>query len=312
MKRPLWFVVVPLVVVLVVAACGGGDTTVGTGDGADDGSTDSPTDGSSDDGNGDSPTDGSSDDGADDSGDGGDVSGDGGDVSVAVATLLGDSEWLLTHGTVDGDDLVLIDTHPVTIGVRQNTIGGTAACNSYFADPGMDGFLFGGIGSTEMACFPPETMDLEFAYLTALARTTHAATDGDDVVLTGDGVTLRFSAIAPTPDAPLTDTEWLLDTLVDGQAASSTVGGYGGSIVFAPNEVSGSDGCNSFSGSYEIDGDTIRFGSLAQTLRGCPEDVGRQSDHVHAVIGSDPAFAIEGDRLTLTGDDGRALIYRAG
>jgi len=35
--------------------------------------------------------------------------------------------------------------------------------------------------------------------------------------------------------------------------------------------VTGTGGCNQFSGSYEIEGDTIKFGALATTMMACPE-----------------------------------------
>jgi copper homeostasis protein (lipoprotein) len=35
--------------------------------------------------------------------------------------------------------------------------------------------------------------------------------------------------------------------------------------------ITGTGGCNSFSGSYEIEGDTIEFGALATTMMACPE-----------------------------------------
>ena len=43
-------------------------------------------------------------------------------------------------------------------------------------------------------------------------------------VLTGDGVELRFTPRAPVPDSALVGTGWVLETLVEGEMASSTLG----------------------------------------------------------------------------------------
>ena len=51
------------------------------------------------------------------------------------------------------------------------------------------------------------------------APSTRAAVDGDDLVLTGDGVRLRFTPVAPVPDSPLEGTRWVLETLVEGETA---------------------------------------------------------------------------------------------
>jgi heat shock protein HslJ len=64
--------------------------------------------------------------------------------------------------------------------------------------------------------------------------------------------------------------------------------------------VNGFGGCNSFSGSYELDEATlrIRFGQLASTMMACPAGMDVESAF-HKVLGSVDNYSLSGDHLTL-------------
>lgn len=125
-------------------------------------------------------------------------------VIVAVATLVlaacgggssagGDAEgsWRLAEGVVDGATIDVPDTHPVTLVVEGDEWGGIASCNHYggtWTGSGVDE-----LSHTEMGCEPAEAMAAEAAYLGGLARVRTVTRDGDALVLTGDGVELRFA-----------------------------------------------------------------------------------------------------------------------
>ncbi len=121
-------------------------------------------------------------------------------AALAAVALLGacsggpdvDGSWHLAAGTVDGSELALVDASPVTLTVDGTSVSGTAACNTYFGDVDVaDGWRPGEPGRTEKGC-DADLMALETAYLGALGRVTAADRDGDDLVLTGDAVKLRF------------------------------------------------------------------------------------------------------------------------
>ncbi len=104
--------------------------------------------------------------------------------------------WVLTSASGADGPLDLVESHPVTLQVGDDTVGGTAACNQYGA--GLD--RRGGrwnlteLEQTAMACEPLSVMDLEDAYLAALGAATRAAVSGDELTLTGpDGVELVFA-----------------------------------------------------------------------------------------------------------------------
>jgi len=222
---------------------------------------------------------------------------------------FGDTEWILMQATVDGVQLLLLDRYPVTLQRNGGDVDGSAACNSYFGTIVDGDLLFEGFGATEMAC-DPAPMTLEFDYLDALGR-VDSARGGTELLLTGDGVELRFSQVRPTPDSAIQGTDWVLDTLIEGDAASSTVNGSAANLRFDARTMSGNDSCNTFQGDYEIDGGTLRPGLLSVTARGCEDAIMRQAQRVGAVLGTHPILEVSGDRLSLLTADGLGLIYRA-
>lgn len=246
-------------------------------------------------------------------------------AGMLVGTLLaacGDSEpgaggsisgtvWMLTGGTLDGTTITPIAGSPATIEfATDGTVGGVAACNSYgggYAIDGSDLTFPEPLFQTEMACLDDGVMELEQTFLTALARTTSFTATDDALVLIGDAAELRFEPQPPTPDAALIGTMWELDTLVRGEAASTPVAQ--GSIVFAADgTVSGSTGCNSFSGAYDAE---TGFGPLMSTLMACEEPVAEQEGFIYSILVPGASVSIEGSVLTIADLEGNALLYRA-
>lgn len=219
--------------------------------------------------------------------------------------------WQLTGGTADGTELPAPPGTQATLELAGDEARGTAFCNSWFATVRLDGSAFAleGIGQTEMGC-APEVMAAESAYLAALGGVRTSAVRGDELVLTGDGVELRFSRVVPVPDAPLAGTRWVLDTLVDGETASSVLGEA--RLDLAPDgALTASTGCRSIGGSWRSEGDSLVVDAAYDTF-GCPPPADRQDVHVLGVLFARPVATIDGDRLTLTAPDGRGLGYSAG
>ncbi len=114
----------------------------------------------------------------------------------AMSDPFGDSTWTLTGGSVDGAALALVADAPVTLTVVDGRAAGTSACNTYGADLTVDGstVAVGAVIATEMACMGEGVMELEGAYLGALARVTAVSSSDGALELSGDGVELRFGA----------------------------------------------------------------------------------------------------------------------
>jgi heat shock protein HslJ len=82
---------------------------------------------------------------------------------------------------------------------------------------------------------------------------------------------------AASGGAELVGTQWVLDLSALGVGDANSVSSW---IAFARGgRVNGNDGCNAFSGSYELHGSKLTFGAMAGTQMACngaPGDVSRK------------------------------------
>ena len=223
-----------------------------------------------------------------------------------------DGAWVLTSGTSAGQAITVPDNYRVTMTFTDGDQVGGQACNHYGGtyDLRDDGTIsFSAMSMTEMACEEP-MMTVEAAYHAALAAVTRVERSGDVLTLSGDGAELAFELVPPVPDAALQDTEWTLESLIQGDAVSSVSEG-GWLQLNADGTLSGSTGCRDFDGSYVVTGDTVAITQLSTTDQACTGLVEAQDRHVIEVIEGGFMVAIDGDRLTLSLANGNGLDYRA-
>lgn len=232
--------------------------------------------------------------------------------SEPPAALDPEGPWQLTAWSINGLPLEpeLTDDARITLVVEGSNISGQSACNHYFgAFTLADGRVtLGGLGGTEMACAEP-IMALETSYLARLAQVDAARKDGEDLVLTGPQLELRFAPLEPPPTADLVGTEWILDSLVRGDAVSSTVGRPAMLVLDADGSFGASTGCRSLSGKYVVSGDEIELVELGAE-GDCGADIVEQDGHVIDVLEGGFRAVVDGQQLTLTGDGGVGLVYR--
>ena len=216
--------------------------------------------------------------------------------------------WQLNSGVVDGMPVLLLDTHPITLTIDEDGVGGTAACNHYGLDP------TGGFSVTEMACFPTEVMELESTYLAALDRVEEGVVE-DGLLLvargeTGSEVELQFVALDPVPTADLLGTVWVLDSLVNGETVSSVSGERATLELFSDGSFIGSTGCRTISGSYVVTGAEVQFTEFGAS-GDCPDDLADQDSQVISVLEGGFRVEIDGDQMLVGTQELEALIYRA-
>ncbi len=98
---------------------------------------------------------------------------------------------------------------------------------------------------------------------------------------------------------------WRL-TEVDGAAASAEAVA---TIDFLDSgSASGTTGCNSFSGEYRVDGNSIEIGPLAATRALCVSDeLNTQEAAYLAALGSAASWSLDDDALSLADDDGTVV-----
>ena len=235
--------------------------------------------------------------------------GDGSSTGTDPEALVG-HEWTLDASSMAS----LADEVPagaiVTIAFEDGQASGRAACNSYGGayDAGDDGSLsFESFAVTAMACEAP-LMTLESAYLEALGAVTGFGVDGK-LTLHGDEIDLTFDEEVSPVALPLVGTTWTLTTIASGDAVSSVLNGTEVTAAFtADATVSGSAGCNRYSGSYTWTGDQLSFSPLASTKMACADDVMAQESAFLASMEQVASFAIEGSQLTLADGSGALLL----
>ena len=220
--------------------------------------------------------------------------------------------WQLTSGSHRGESLEPISTHPVTIEFTADRIGGTAACNSYGGtfDASTGSVTISELSITEMACDPPETMELERAYVDALLAVNEAVIEGTTLTLSGPETTLEFEELPPVPTADLLGTVWVLDGLVSGDSVSSVAGDRATLELVSDGSLLGSTGCRILTGTYVETAGSIETPMLTADGE-CPGDLFDQDSQVVSVLEGPFRAEVDGQSLTLTGSGGEGLTYRA-
>jgi len=221
-------------------------------------------------------------------------------------------DWVLVSATVDGVTLVLNDQYRVTMTIDGSEISGRAACNGYGGAVSIEdgAFSLNEVFLTAMGC-EPEVMEIESIFIQGLSNVTSATRSGDTAVLTGDGVDYTFEIVPPVPTADLIATTWVLDAIIRGDTASSTISTADpATLSFDPDGTfTGSTGCREISGRYVVTGDTVQFTSFG-AIGECGSDVVSQDGQVISVLESGFTVEINGNRLTVVAPGGEALSYR--
>jgi len=95
-------------------------------------------------------------------------------------------------------------------------------------------------------------------------------------------------------------------TMVSSANASNT------SIEFTGDgSLNGNVGCNSFNGSYNVAGESIRFEPLVATMMFCMGPVGDQEAYVFSVLQGTAPYKLDGDDLVITSSDGsRSIVLK--
>ncbi len=100
-----------------------------------------------------------------------------------------------------------------------------------------------------------------------------------------------------------------VSTAVEGQelVAGSTI-----TMTFDAGTIAVQGGCNSLAGGFEIDGDELEVGELAQTAMACDEPLMAQDTWLAAFLADDPTVTLDGDDLTLAEGDVTIRLSAAG
>lgn len=232
-------------------------------------------------------------------------------VATAAAPPAGleESSWVLS--SLGGQPVK--QAPAVTLRIAEGQATGSDGCNRYRGPVALDGNGFrvqtGAMVSTKMACLP-EVMTRAGKYTTALEQARTVRVEGQRLTLLGeDGATL---ATFEMQSQDLSGTTWQVTGLNNGrQGVVSVLQGSSLTLSFSSDgEVSGSAGCNRYSGRFTAHGEKVTIHTLASTRKKCshpPKVMEQEAQFLRALKGSATA-RMEGDALELRDAHGALMV----
>ena len=104
----------------------------------------------------------------------------------------------------------------------------------------------------------------------------------------------------------LNGTSWVLAS-IDGAAA---VPGVAATAIFANGQVSGSGGCNSYGGKYEVRGNKLTTSEIVSTMMACADQSTMDQEAAFlGALGKAETFKITSDKLEITTSDGKTMAF---
>jgi len=239
------------------------------------------------------------------------------------AALIG-TAWHVTH--VD-DDPADADATLTLVFYRDDVLGGQAGCRDFVASAQMDGdtLVLPYMAMLDPGCdLSGPALRAESDYLAVLSGRITVQHEGDRLVLHGErGGTLTLEPRLAGADRALEGTTWSLlgmirhndaaDAPVQLILADMPIPGTSVDLTLADGTASGSAGCNRYTGSYELTGDSVAFQALGSTKMACqdPDGLMAQEGRYLETLQAVTTARVYGDRLWLETADGRALVYAA-
>ncbi len=225
---------------------------------------------------------------------------------------LAGTEWrLVAYGSDDAPQQPLSDAS-VTMQFTDAQVSGSLSCNSFGGEYTLNGqqITISNIMQTEMGCAEP-IMQQEQQIGTALLSATTWAREGDTLRIGYNNGTLRFTRVEPEADRVLEGTPWQLTTFVSGETTRSLLAGTSITATFENGRVAGSAGCNSYSGTYTTQNNTLTVGSdIITTKKACAPDVMQQEQDFLDALVATTSYEIDGEQLTLVYPTGK-LVFTA-
>lgn len=231
-----------------------------------------------------------------------------GPAPEAVGDVRG--EWVVT-GLLRGDEPVpLPEGVEGTLTVGPKRLGGTAFCNGFGGEYELEeGHLeVRELLSTLMAC-SGDVATAEGLYLDALTSFDAQVTLQDgELVLTGDGVELRFVQRPPVLADDLVGRSWLLQAVTADGLSTIALGAPALLEFRLDGTFRAGTGCGSVSGTWDARPDGVSTAVDAHEAD-CAGELRAQDGHVAAVLAHGFEARVSRGRLVLTGLDGPSIEY---
>ena len=224
-------------------------------------------------------------------------------VFVPQTPLVGTTWVLVAYG--DSDDLTPSEPGVMTTAIfsADGSVSGSTGCNSYSVGYTLNGsqINFGLPISNLKACATGAKQESDYLAFFENAQTYQLGIDALEI-RSGDGSqVMRFSS----QNLPLENVRWQLSS-INGQPLPE---GVSVNVIFTPgdspiaqggeNTISGNGGCNTFTGSYSLTGETFTTSPLAQTQMMCEESAIRIEEIFVTGLQNVKSYQIILDQLTI-------------
>ncbi len=215
---------------------------------------------------------------------------------------LRDTDWVLSSLiTSDGDIPVPSTDVPWLNLSEKDGMYGNSGCNTIGSsfEATDRSISFGMIASTMMYC--EGLMDLELSFTNALEAVSQYEIIEDQLVLSSEDFTTVMTFF--TADLTLENTQWRLYTR-NGEDIPADIHV---SLTLSPEgesndgTVSGSAGCNNYTGSYVLDGDHLTINLISLTAKFCDTSMDIEAAFIEA-LQDELVIQMEKNRLILTSD----------
>jgi heat shock protein HslJ len=236
---------------------------------------------------------------------------------VAEALVLPGSLWnvLMYNNGQEAVVSVIIGTEITVYFGEDGQLTGNAGCNNYSAAYEIDGdqIAIGPAITSRMACGEPEgVMEQELAYLAALGMASAYQFEEQERLILLDSEGRRVVDYNEARTFELSETVWNLQNYNNGNEAIVSV--LEGSEITAyfdeEGNVSGTAGCNNYSGTYQVEGEqvSIELGPLTMMFCEQPEGVMEQETAYLQALESVVSYRILGDELVMQNDAGQDVL----
>jgi heat shock protein HslJ len=104
--------------------------------------------------------------------------------------------------------------------------------------------------------------------------------------------------------------QWKLVSFGKSGAETPVIEGSSITLEFEEKgQLGGSGGCNSYGGTYEMQGNTLAIKSITSTLMACADgQITQQEQQYFGALQSATGFEISGDNLTILYEDGQSKL----
>jgi heat shock protein HslJ len=220
-------------------------------------------------------------------------------------TILDGSLWRLASIGQGETVQSALTGNLVLVSFSNGEILGYAGCNQFGGPFLTEGETITKVeaASTQMLCVDEAVMTQETTLLAGLAAATSYTIEGDILTINHSGGSLGFTKVISPAES--LGTEWRLQAFSIGADAQPLATGTSITLTFGEDGmVSGSAGCNTYTGPYTFNGTALSIAELAQTRMACEEPILTQETNFINALRSARHAVVDGDLLYIVHDDG--------